>query len=159
MQAQERDERDIKAAFVFNLTKYVEWPHPGGQLVIGFVGEGPMGTSLERLLDGKSSESRLIHVVLSPGDDNLEQCDVLYIGDASPSRVREILERVRNKSVLTVSDTESFPRDGGMVALVRSRQQVQIQINLEAVRSSGLKISSRVLNLATIVHAVPEATN
>jgi YfiR/HmsC-like len=159
LQAQELDERDIKAGFVFNLTKYVEWPNRGSQLIIGFVGEGPMGASLKALLDGKTSESRVIHVVLSPADEVLDQCDVLYVGYASPKKVHEILERLRTKSVLTVSDSESFPRDGGMVALVRSGQQVQIQINLDTVRDARLRISSRVLNLATIVHAAPETKN
>ena len=157
--AQERDERTLKSAFVFNLTKYVEWPSPKDGLAICFVGEGPMGESLETLLQGKSSESRVIHVVLFPKDDSIDQCDVLYIGNAAPKKVRSVLDRIRSKSVLSIADSESFPKDGGMVALVRSGQQIQMQINLEAVQDAKLKISSRVLNLATIIHAAPEARN
>jgi len=157
--AQERDERTLKSAFVFNLTKYVEWPSPRSGLAICFVGEGPMGESLETLLQGKSSESRVIHVVLFPNDDSVDQCDVLYVGNAAPKKVRSVLERIRNKGVLSIADFESFPQVGGMVALVRSGQQIQMHINLEAVQDAKLKISSRVLNLATIVHAVPEARN
>lgn len=157
--AQELDERAIKVAYVFNLTKYVEWPHARNQLVVGFVGDGPMGEALEKMLTGKTSNSRLIRVVLSPKDEALEQCDLVYFAYSSPKRVHAALGQLRNKSVLTVGDTESFPRDGGMVGLVRVGQQVRMQVNLDAVQRARLTISSRVLNLATVVHDPPEARN
>jgi YfiR/HmsC-like len=159
MNSQELDERAIKVAYVFNLTKYVEWPRVGNQLVIGFIGDGPMGEALEKMLAGQASDSRLIRVVLSPSDEELDQCDVVYVATSSPKKVRETLDRLRNKSVLTVGDTESFPRSGGMIGLVRAGQQVQMIINLDAVERGRLKISSRVLNLATIVHDGPEVGN
>ena len=149
--AQMRDERAVKAAFVFNLTKYVEWPQASNELVIGFVGEGPMGETLERMLAGRSSESRPIRVVLYPPDEELERCSILYIADSAPSKVRAILDRVRTKSILTVGDTGSFARNGGMVGLVRVGEQVQIQVNLEVTHESRLRISSRLLNIAVIV--------
>ncbi len=161
LSAQVHDERAIKVAYVFNLTKYVEWPHSsnGAPLVVGFVGDGPIGDALEKMLSGKTSESRTIHVVLSPQKETLDQCDVLYVAYSSPDKVRETLDRVRGKSVLTVGDTESFPRDGGMVGLVRTGDQVRIEVNLGVVQGAGLKISSRVLDLAVIVHSKPEANN
>jgi hypothetical protein len=157
LNAQVHDERAIKVAYVFNLTKYVEWPHTSTQLVVGFVGDGPMGEALEKMLTGKTSDSRLIRVVLSPQDKALEQCDVLYVAYSSPEKIHATLQRLRGKSVLTVGDTGSFPQDGGMIGLVRAADQVRIQVNLEAVQEAGLKISSRVLDLAIIVHSKPEA--
>jgi hypothetical protein len=159
MNAQELDESAIRVAYVFNLTKYVEWPRAGNQLVIGYVGDDSMGEALEKMLAGKTSESRLIRVVLSPNNEDLEKCDVIYIADSSSRKVHAILDQLRNKSVLTVGDTESFPRSGGMIGLVRVGQQVQMIVNLDAVQRARLKISSRVLNLATIVHDGPEARN
>ena len=150
--AQELDERTIRVAYVFNLTKYVEWTRASNQLVIGVVGDGPMGEALEKMLAGKTSDSRLIRVVLSPNEEDLAQCDVIYVTSASPKRVQETLDHLRNKSVLTVGDTESFPKSGGMIGLVKVGQQVQMIVNLDAVQRARLKISSRVLNLATIVH-------
>jgi hypothetical protein len=152
LRSQELDERAIKVAYIFNLTKYVEWPHAGNQLVVGFVGDGPMGEALEKMLSGKTTGARSIRVVLSPKDDVLNQCDVVYIDYSSPKKTRATLDQLRSKSVLTVGDTESFPRDGGMIGLVRVGQQVHLQVNLDAVQRTQLKISSRVLSLATIVH-------
>ena len=157
--AQLHDERAIKVAYVFNLTKYVEWPHDGKQLVVGFVGEGPMGEALEKMLNGKMSGTMAIRVINSPGDNVLEQCDILYVVYSSPTNVRAALDRVRGKSILTVGDTDSFAKAGGMVGLVRSGEQVQLQVNLDAVQEAHLRISSRVLDLATIVHATAKARN
>jgi len=150
--AQELDERAIKVAYIFNLTKYVAWPRTGNQLVVGFVGDGPMGEALERMLSGKTSDSRIIRVVLSPKDDALDHCDVVYIAYSSPKKIHSTLDQLRNKSVLTVGDSDSFSREGGMIGLVRAGQQVHLQVNIDAVQRTQLKISSRVLSLATIVH-------
>jgi YfiR/HmsC-like len=157
--AQELDEHAIRVAYVFNLTKYVEWPRAGNQLVVCFVGDGPMGEALEKMLAGKTSDSRLIRVVLSPSEEDFDQCDVAYVASSSSKKVHETLDHLRNKSVLTVGDNESFPKSGGMIALVRVGQQVQMIVNLDAVERARLKISSRVLNLATIVHDASAARN
>jgi hypothetical protein len=112
MNAQDLDERAIRVAYVFNLTKYVEWPRAGNQLVVCFTGDGPMGEALEKMLAGKTSDSRLIRVVLSPNEESLDQCDVIYVAISSSKKVNDTLGHLRNKSVLTVGDTESFPKVG-----------------------------------------------
>ena len=159
LSAQLKDESAVKAALVFNLTKYVEWPHQSQALTIGFVGDGPMGETLQKVLDGKTSESRPIRVLLFPSDGQLEQCNILYIAQSSPNKIRAAIDKVRNKGVLTVGDSDSFARNGGMVGLVRTGDQVQIQVNLEATEESQLKISSRLLNLSTIVQGTPAVRN
>ena len=149
----------VKTAFVFNLTKYVEWRHSRAELVIGFVGAGPMRERLNSFLSGKVSESRTIHVVLDPSGEALGNCDILFLG-AMPAKTRLAwLQEVRNKSVLTVSDDESFAKEGGMVGLVAVGDHVQIEINLEAAQAARLKISSRLLNVAVLVHPAAGARN
>ena len=159
LSAELQDERAVKAAFVFNLTKYVEWPHPIQELTIGFVGEGSMGETLKKVLDGKSSESRPIRVLLFPTDEQLQHCNLVYIAEPSPKKIRAALDKVQNKGVLTVGDSDSFARNGGMVGLVRTGDQIQIQVNLEATEESRLKISSRLLNLSVIVQPASAAKN
>ncbi len=157
--AQGRDERAVRAAYVFNLTKYVEWPERSNEIVIGFVGTGPMGEVLQNMLAGKTSESRSIRLLLAPSDEQLDQCHILYISDSPPQKIRTILERVHDKSVLTVGETDSFPRENGMVGLVRAGEQIQIHVNLQAVHEARLKISSRLLNLSTIVQPAGKGPN
>lgn len=149
----QQDERAVRAAFVFNLTKYVSWPQTHERLMIGVIGDGDMGPVLKQLLDGKVSDGRRITVVMHPSDADLHECDLLYLAEPSPAKIRSILDRVSNRAVLTVGDSEQFTRAGGMVCLARSGDQIEIEVNLAAVRSRRLDMSSRLLNLAVIVSA------
>ena len=158
--AQAHNELEVKAAFVYNLTKYVEWPQSTGTLSIGVVGDGPMGSILKEMMSGKKSDSRPIEVtMLSPGDAALARCHLLFISFRSQKKNMEVLEKLRRASILTVGDTDSFARDGGMIGLVTIENHVQIQVNLEAVNEAHLKLSSRVLQLATLVNNKPGAGN
>ena len=69
----------MRAAFLFNLTKYVSWPGARDRLVIGVVGEGDIGTVLKQVLDGKVSDGRRIAVVMHSPDAELGECDLLYV--------------------------------------------------------------------------------
>lgn len=151
LHAQLQDERTVRAAFVFNLTKYVEWPDADHDFTIGVVGDGSMGETLKKLLEGRKTGDRPIRVVISPSEDELESCSMLYFVQSASRRIQPAIGRVRNKSVLTVGETEVFVSDGGIVALVRNGGEVQIQVNLEAAQSAHLNISSQLLNLSKIV--------
>jgi hypothetical protein len=157
--AQTHNADAVKTAFVFNLTKYVEWRHSRPDLIIGFAGGGPLGERLSSSLSGKISESKTIRVVLDPSGEALGNCDILFLG-AMPARTRHaLLQKVRDKGVLTVSDDESFAKEGGMVGLVTVGDHVQIEINLEVVEAARLRISSRLLNVAALVHPAAGARN
>lgn len=147
----QQDERAVRAAFVFNLTKYVSWPGARDRLVIGVVGEPDTGAVLKQVLDGKVSDGRRIAVVLHTPDSELSECDLLYVGGVSPATLRSILNRTGKRAVLTVGDSDRFVRSGGMVGLVRSGDQIEVEVNLEALRSRQLDMSSRLLNLAVLV--------
>ena len=140
----------VKTAFVYNLTKYVEWRHVREELIIGVVGAGPMSQRLLSL-SGKASESRIIHVTLDPSEEALGQCDILFLGEMPAKSRRALLQKVQPRGVLTVSDVGSFAGEGGMVGLVVVGDHVQIEINLKAVQAARLTISSRLLNLAVLV--------
>jgi hypothetical protein len=92
-------------------------------------------------------------VVLSPSDELLEKCEIIYFGDASPEDIRKTLAKVSGRPVLTLGETDSFPRRGGMIGLVKDEDHIEIVVNLQLAQRSGVKISSRVLNLATIVRS------
>ena len=153
---QSHDEYAVKAAFVYNLTKFVEWPETNNRISIAVVGDGPMAELLKTSLEGKISESRPIHVLLSPSSDELEHCNMIYLANLAPTRVRATLDQLRGKNILTVSDSDSFVRQGGMIGLVTMGDHVQIQIGLETARQSRLKISSRLLSIATLVPPASE---
>ncbi len=148
---QERDESAVRVAYLYNLIKFVEWPSPQNDLLIGYVGVPATGEALLKSLDGRKSDTRTLHVVLFPHDDALEKCGVIYFGDASSDEIRKTLAKIDGRAVLTLGDTESFPQHGGMIGLVKADDHIQIVVNIISTQRAGLRISSRVLNLATIV--------
>ena len=147
----QQNEAAVRAAFVFNLTKYVSWPSARDRLVIGVVGTGNIGTVLKQVLDGKVSDGRRITVLIHMPDSDLGDCDVLYVAGMAPVTVKSILGRAAGRAVLTVGDSDQFVRAGGMVGLVRSGDQIEIEVNLPAVRGRNLDMSSRLLKLAVLV--------
>jgi hypothetical protein len=146
------DEASVRAAYVYNLTKYVEWPNGSSEIIIGFRGDDrAAGELLKNMLNGKQSDARLLKVWLNPDDEQLERCDVIYLAESPGKRTQVLLDRVRTRQVLTVAVTEDAVRYGAIIGLLHAGNQIHIQVNLEAAQQSGLKISSRLLSLATIV--------
>lgn len=150
--AQPRDERAVRAAYVYNLIKYVQWPAQEKNVAIVLAGDLSTGGVIGRLLDGKTSGGQTIRVLPAGSADDLGQCSLLYLAGPAGSDVRKILEKVKGRSVLTVGESEDFAREGGMVALVNTGDHIRIEVNLEATQAAGIRISSRLLELATIVH-------
>ena len=147
----QQDERAVRAAYVFNLTRYVSWPGVKKHLVIGVVDEGSMGPVLKQILENKVSDGREISIMIHPSEAELRDCNLVYFSDSSPAKVRSLLNRIGGDSILTVGESDQFARAGGMVSLVRSGDQIEIEVNLNALRNRNLDMSSRLLNLAVIV--------
>lgn len=149
----QQDERSVRAAFVYNLTKYVTWPNSLHELNICVIGSGATVPALQLVVDGKQSGGRTIHIVKKPSDAELRRCEIVYWSDSTMPGIRSILDRARGTPVLTVGEDDRFMREGGMIGFIRSGDSIQIEVNLESVKAEGLSISSRLLDLAQIVHA------
>lgn len=149
------DEYAIKAAYLYNFAKFVEWP-PGAfptsdsPLVICIAGENPFGTALAAL-QGKSVESRPVKVLDLPTVTGLDQCNVVFFGRAEQGRFKTVLAKLARLPILTVSDISDFAQAGGMIGLFEAEQRIRFSINITAARQANLKLSSQLLKLATIV--------
>jgi hypothetical protein len=151
----QQDVRAVRAAFLYNLTQYVTWPQARSGILIGYLGNSSFGSALQKIVEGKLVDGRSIHVLLDPAAPDLSRCDVVYVSGGS-RQTKSILDSLRGRPILTVGESEGFPRMGGMVGLVRVEDRIQLEINPEAARVAGLEISSRVLDLAVIVRPAKE---
>jgi hypothetical protein len=149
----QEDQRAVRAAYLFNLTRYVAWPRSSRDLRICSEADERTGELLKKILDGKNSDGRIVHVVLRPSAAEQKNCAILYMGNTSLSRAAEIFQVLRASPVLTVGDDPQFVHRGGMVGLVRSEDQIQLQVNISAVQSAGIQISSRLLSIAVVTHS------
>ncbi|HVM50141.1 MAG TPA: YfiR family protein [Candidatus Acidoferrum sp.] len=145
----------LKAAFLFHFAEFVEWPpqtftDPSSPLVIGILGESSVREDLERTLRGKTVRNHPLEVkeIRTPVDA-AHTCHVLFITAAERKRVAEFLAGLRGASVLTVSETERFTENGGMINFVSEGTKIRFQINDQAAKDAGLKVSSKLLSLAS----------
>jgi YfiR/HmsC-like len=146
-------EYDVKAAFLFNFTKFVEWPGSAfsddrGALQLCVFGGNPFGKSLEAVAGEEVGGHRLgVRRVEDTG--KLAGCHVLFIDPAESSdRTSQVLSSVRGEPVLTVGDNRGFLDRGGIINFVLEGTKVRFEINQEAAERAGLKISSKLLRLA-----------
>lgn len=149
--AQSSKENAIKAAFLYNFIKYVEWPSagwPSKQITLCVVGDNPFGEALQQVLHGKFVHGRKLVVRESPSINDVDSCQILFISPSERQRLGSILNKVRNSSVLTVSEMRDFADLGGMINFVAERNKVRFEINNRAAGQRGLTISSQLLKLA-----------
>jgi hypothetical protein len=147
-------EYQIKAAFLFNFAKFVEWPPAAfaeatSPMVIGILGENPFGDDLERTIRGKTINNRPLVIKEFRSPAEATNCHVLFISTSEKQRLPEILKSLHGTSVLTVGETDRFTETGGMINFVAEGNKIRFQINEVAAKSAGLKISSKMLSLSS----------
>lgn len=148
-------EYQVKAAFLYQFFKFVEWPPQAfdatNQIIcVGVVNGGPMATALQSV-DGKEAKGRRVVVRRFTEPEDLEFCHILFISSGMEGRLGEILERLKGTSTLTVSDIDGFARRGGMINFIMVENKIQFEINVETAEKANLQISSHLLRLARIV--------
>lgn len=148
-------EAQLKAAFVLNFVRYVEWPEnafPGKEapIVLCVVGRDD-GAVAFAAIDGRKVQERTIKLRLDVGVDSLRSCQVVFIGEAGKRRVSGALRSLQGLPVLTISDVDGFIDNGGAIGIVRGEQRLQFEINRTALDEAGLKASSQLLKLARAV--------
>jgi len=150
-------EYQIKAAFLYNFAKFVEWPAqafpgPTSPMVVGVLGENAFGDNLERAIRDKTVNNHPFQFKQFHSVTEATNCQILFISASEKSRLPRILAGLRGTSVLTVSETDQFIKAGGMINFVIEDNRVHFQINDQAAKQAGLKISSKLLSLATHNH-------
>jgi hypothetical protein len=157
-QAQSSGEYAVKAAFLYNFARFVEWPgealgNGGSPLLVGVMGDDPFGSSIDQVVAGTNVNGHPIAVNRLRWGQDLRQCHILFISSSEARRLPQILASLRGASVLTVADMERFDQQGGVVRFFIEDGKVRFEINVDAADRAGLRISSKLLALAKIVRA------
>jgi hypothetical protein len=155
-------EYQVKAAYLVNFLKFVDWPEdafgdPLAPIVIGVVGDDPFGVALPEVVVGKTVQGRDLVIRIYHTGEDLRGAHLLFISASERKRLPTILSALRGSSVLTVGDTEGFLESGGMIEFVPENNRVRFAINVEAANRAHLKMSSKLLSLAKVVKGNPKA--
>jgi len=150
------DEYEVKAAFLYNFAKFVEWPtqssdQPTQPIVFCVIGQTLLSASLRDALEGKVVDQRPL--VFRPLTDSKQAgtCQVLFIGSPDKKQLRQTLDEVKLLHVLTVGEVDDFTNEGGIIRFFLDSGRVRLEFNLDAADDAKLHISSRLLSLGRVL--------
>lgn len=150
------EEYQVKAAFLFHFAQFVNWP-PGvlnsndSSLILCVFDDEPREQEFQSTIEGKVIGARVLHVRQISHSQEVQGCNILFLSRDEARRQSAILKNLRGMPVLTVGETDNFLSDGGMIRFHLDEDKIRFDINLDGAESSHLKISSRLLLLATSV--------
>jgi hypothetical protein len=149
-------EYEVKAAFLYNFTRFVEWPpealrDPGAPFVIAIVGHDPFGAVIDETVAGKTAGGRPIEVRRVPRVEEARDAQIVFVSSSERSNLAAILKALDRPGILTVGDTDGFAMRGGAINFTLQARKVRFEINPIVAEQAGLKVSSQLLKLATLV--------
>jgi hypothetical protein len=151
-------EFQLKSVFLFNFAQFVEWP-PAAQpsanapFVIAVIGKDPFGPTLDEIVHGETINGRPLSIERFRDASEIHDCQILFIPASEAVHLNDILNALKGRSVLTVTDAEGSVPRGVIIALVKRDNRIRLRIDLQAARASNLTISSKLLRPAEIVEA------
>jgi hypothetical protein len=150
----------VKAAYLFNFVKFVNWPDKvydddNGTIVIGILGDDPFGDTLDDMANKRviNEHSILIRRFESFDEGQAEQlrkCHILFICYSEKTHLPEILRVLKGAPVLTVSEIEKFPLLGGMILFDQEGQRITLAVNPKAAQRAKVEISSKLLQVSKV---------
>jgi hypothetical protein len=150
------DEYQVKAAFLLNFVRFVDWPStafesPSSPIVIGIVGEDPFGNGIDQLVDHKAVNGHTVEIRRFHDWKSLGKCHVLFVSGSDRQASAKVIDAVRHSPVMTVGEADGFAQAGGICNFTREGARIGFEINVAAAGRAGLTLSSRLLALAHIV--------
>ena len=149
----DKDEYTIKALFVYNFTKYIEWHEQSisPQFRIGVLGESAMGEKLSMILKGKKLYNRNVEVKEIKSVDDVAGFQIIYISKNQSDQLKQVLEHCAQSETLIVTEDKNMAAKGSCINIVEKDQKIKFEMNETAVKKAGLKVASQLYELAIVV--------
>jgi hypothetical protein len=151
-------ENQVQAVFLFNFSRFVEWPPqafaaPSDPFVIGIVGNDPFGARLDEAVHNEQINGHALTVRRFRNISEVDNCQILFIDRSEMARLGQILSALDHHSILTVSQADGAAQRGVMIQFATENSRIRLRINVDSARAAGLTISSKLLRPAEIVGA------
>jgi hypothetical protein len=157
---EEPSEYQIKAAFLLNFIRFVEWPAEAFKtaadpLVVGILGKDPFDGALEQIVSNKTVNGRAVTIRRISDAAAARSCHVVFLAASETRRMSDVTSTVVSRGLLIVGESDGFAERGGMINFIVQDNHVRFQINPAAAARAGLKVSSKLLQLADVVSDKP----
>jgi hypothetical protein len=149
-------EYELKAAFLYNFTQFVEWPEsafsaPDSPFQLCIVGNDPFGRILDDIVTTEFVNKHPIVVRRIQDVENTTACHMVFVAQQTDIAFESVLRSIGDRPILVVGDLPQFAEKGGTIAFRVVNRRIRLEVNLSAARTANLKISSKLLRLSTIV--------
>ena len=150
-------EYQVKAAFVFNFAKFVEWPvdtfkSENDPIVFCVFRHDPFGSALDEIIRGKAINNRAVLARRITELPDLKSCQLVFVSSVDYGHLSEVLKSLKGTSALVVGESEGFAERGGGIEFFQEDKKLRFAINVDAIQRARLTVSSKLLALARIVH-------
>jgi hypothetical protein len=150
-------EYQVKAAFLLNFAKFIEWPpeafpHGNASITLCVFRYDPFGRALDDIIRGKTINERGVVARRINEPAGVKLCQLVFISDRDDKQLPEILDILKGSSALVVGESEDFARRGGGIQFFLEDNKLRFAINVDAVQKARLTLSSKLLALAKIIH-------
>jgi hypothetical protein len=150
-------EYQVKAAFLYNFVKFVEWPPDAFQnekspLTLCIFRYDPFGSALDEVIAGQTLNNRRVVVQRINKLPDLKACQLVFVSDREDKHLPEVLNSLEGASALVVGEGEAFAEHRGGIQFFLENKQLRFAVNVDAIQRARLKVSSKLLALARIVH-------
>ena len=148
-------EYDVKLGFIWNFANFVTWPSTvfndnPDVLVFCFASEDPSASVFYKL-DGKKVHGKTIKVIAYKDGSCIEQSNILFFATQNKVLIQQALDLAKGRSILTIGEVDGFTRMGGIINFFKERNRLRFEVNIDAARREGLKMSAQLLGSAQIV--------
>ncbi len=159
-QAEPSGEYQLKAAFLFNFAKFIDWPPasfagPQSPFVVCILGPDPFGRAIDQVLKGKTIADRSVTIERIKAIAQVRQCQMVFVSQSESFHLADIVQALHGSCVLLVGEADGFAEAGGTIQFALEDNHVRFLINPDAAARAGLKVSSKLLSLARVVHDSP----
>ncbi|HEV2489102.1 MAG TPA: YfiR family protein [Candidatus Acidoferrales bacterium] len=156
-QASPPSEYQVKAAFIYNFAKFVDWPADAftdekSPFALCVYGKDPFGSTLDDTTRGKTIGTREFVVRRTRKIQDLSGCQIVFVSDSESEHLPEILAGLHGTSALLIGESPHFAEQGGQIQFVPEGKRIRFSINVDSVNRAHIRMSSKLLALAQIVH-------
>ena len=170
VEAEEDKEYQIKAAFLYNFIKFVDWPKDkmpdvNEPIVVGIIGKDPFGNAIDIIKGEYVKDKKLVVRWFKSFEDSkksdekdkpgahreieaIRKCHMLFFCSSEKKGIKEIIKSLKGSHVLTVGDVNGFLESGGVINFIMENKKVRFEINIPAAKRAEIEIRSQLLRLA-----------